>query len=119
MPHNAQVSRYAAVRHRINAVACGTPLVDEEVVNPVLGRPGTGKIRWNEHLGLLKSHFAKVVHVWVSQSAQFVALSIVVPMLHEGVTVQQSEENFTHFPTTATVVPTLGSNPHPYYVVHV
>ena len=74
---------------------------------------------WKEHSGLLKSHFSKVFHDWVSQRSQFVALSIEVPMLHEGVAVQQLEEDFTHFPTTATVVPTLGSNPHPYHVVRI
>ena len=39
MPHITQVRSYAAVRHRINVVALGIPLVDEEVVDPFLGRP--------------------------------------------------------------------------------
>ena len=71
----------------------------------------------NDHLSLLKSQFVKAFNDWISQRANFVTLSIVVPVLHEGVAVQQLEEDFTHIPTTATVVPTLGSNPHPYHVV--
>ena len=66
MPHIAQVKRYAAVRHRISAVAFGIPLVDEKVVDPILGRPRNvftferaGESGGMNTLGLLKSHFAK------------------------------------------------------------
>ena len=37
--HIIQVRGHADVRHRINVVALGIPLVDEEVVDPFLGRP--------------------------------------------------------------------------------
>ena len=54
------------VRHRINAVAFGIPLVDEKVVDPILGRPrhvftfeSAGVVGRNEHLGLLKSHYCE------------------------------------------------------------
>ena len=69
MPHIAQVSRYAAVRPSYQAVTFGIPLVDEKIVDPILGRPRhiftfeiAGPLRRNEHLGLLKSHFAKAFH---------------------------------------------------------
>ena len=126
MPHITQVRRYAAVRQRINAVAFGIPLVDEEVVDPFLGLPrhvftfGVKEVvRWNEHLGLLNPQSAEALHDRVSQRAQFVAISIVIPMPHERVTMQQVEEDFAQFPMSTAVVPTLGSNPHPYHVIRI
>ena len=55
-------------------------------------------LRRSEHLCLLKARFSKVSQEWKYQRAQFVTLSIVVPVFHEGFAVQQLEEDFTHFP---------------------
>ena len=42
-----------------------------------------------------------------------------MPVLHEGIAVQQLEEHFAHIPVTTAVVPAFGSNLHPYHVVRV
>ena len=70
-------------------------------------------MRWIKHLGLLKAHSAEALHDRVSQRAQLVTLSIVLPVFHEGIAMQQLEEHFAHVPVTTAIVPAFGSNPHP------
>ena len=89
MPHITQGTGHTAVRHRINAVAVGIPLV------PSFGHQrhfftigSANAVGWSDHLGLLKLPCADAFHDWVSQRAQFVAHVIVVAVLHERVTVQ-------------------------------
>ena len=77
-PRSTQVGGHAAVRHRMNAVALGMPLVDEKVVYPSIGRQrhvltivGAQVKRWNEHLGLLKqAPLAETLHDRVSKRTQ-------------------------------------------------
>ena len=104
----------------------GKPLVDEEVADPVFGRPrhvftfeSAGAVRRNEHLGLSKAQSAEALHDRAPQRAQPAATSIVKPVLHEGAAVQQLEENVSQFPITTTVVPAFSSDPHPHHVVRI
>ena len=103
-------------------MAFGIPLVDDEVVNPFLGRQRhvftcgvTEVARRNEDLDLLKAQSAEALHDRASQRAQFVAIRIVIPVPYERVTMHLLEEDPSQFSITTTVFPACGSNPHPYH----